>query len=200
MDYREKIQELLVKRDSYRTVLLDRMGRRTDIENELKVVLDSQKLVQEVAEAVQSKLSSRIDDIVNLGLTTCFPGYTFEMRYVQSRGKTEVQFIVKDGDKEIDPLDQCGGGLVDVLCFCLRLAVYSISNVGNVLIFDEPYRFISRGLRSRVAELLSVLSKKLDLEIIMVTHIDEFAEASDKKFYIKKINGTSEVVEYELQL
>ena len=195
MDFKKKLQELTARRDSYVSLLNDRVKRNSDIDDELKVVLDSQKLVQAVAEAVQSQLSSRIDDIVNLGLATCFPEYTFEMKYVQSRGKTEVQFLVKDKDNIIDPLNQCGGGLVDVLCFCLRLSVYSISTTSNVIILDEPFRFISRGLRNRVAELLSILSKKLGLQIIMVTHIDEFTETADNQIRIKKINGVSEVME-----
>ena len=194
MDFKQKLQELTARRDSYKSLLADRTKRNQEIDNELKTVLESQKFVQSVAEAVQSKLSSRIDDIVNLGLATCFPGYTFGMEYVQSRGKTEVQFLVKDKDVVIDPLNQCGGGLVDVLCFCIRMAVYSISNVSNIIIADEPFRFVSRSLRGRVAELLSILSEKLNIQIILVTHIDELSDNADNKIMIKKINGISEVI------
>lgn len=195
MDIKEKLQELNIKKSSYQSMLDERNVRYNEIVKELNVTENSQSFVQSVAQVVQSQLSSQIDTIVNLGLNTCFPGYTFEMKYVASRGKTEVQFVVTDGKSIIDPLNQCGGGFVDLLCFCLRIAVYSISSVNNVIIFDEPFKFLSKGLRSKVAELLVTLSDKLNLQIIEVTHIEELAENSNKKFLIKKVNGISGVTE-----
>jgi len=128
---------------------------------------------------------------VNLGIQTCFPGYTFEIAYVSSRGKTEVQFIVKDGDTPVDVMNQNGGGFVDVIAFCLRLAVYSISNSADTMIFDEPFRFVSKGLRPRIAELVSVLSERLGLQIIEVTHIAELTDGT-ANFVVRKEKGVSE--------
>lgn len=194
---KNRISELQGLRSSFRTILNEREIRIEEIEKELKVISDSLVFVQEVAKSVQSQLSSKIDNIVNLGLATCFPEYEFKMEYVSSRGKTEVRFNVFNNGILIDPMNQCGGGLVDVLCFCLRMAVYSISSVNNVIILDEPFRYISRSLRGQVAELLSVLSEKLDIQILEVTHMDEFSNNADNKVVIKKINGISEVVENE---
>lgn len=195
MNIKDKLQELNVKKQSY-MMSLDRARENLNrIESELNTVENSQIFVQAVASNVQSQLSSRIDNIVNLGLAICFPGYTFEMKYIPSRGKTEVSFVVKNGDDIIDPMNQCGGGLVDAIAFSLRIAVYSISNTANTIILDEPFRFVSRGLRPRIAELLKVLSEKLNVQIIEVTHIDELAENSDKKILIKKIDGVSNTVE-----
>ena len=195
MQIKEKIQSLSVLRHSFKTILNERELRFAEIEEELKVISNSLLFVQEVAKSVQSQLSSKIDNVVNLGLATCFPDYEFRMEYVSSRGKTEVRFNVFNNGSLIDPMNQCGGGLVDVLCFCLRIAVYSISSVNNVIILDEPFRYISRSLRPRVAELLSVLSDKLGIQILEVTHMDEFSNSANNKVFIKKINGISEVVE-----
>lgn len=194
MNVKERLNELTVKRNSYIELLEERKKRNEEIKRELQTTLDSQMFVQAVAESVQSQLSSKIDNIVNLGLATCFPDYTFEMKYVPSRGKTEVQFIVKDGKDVIDPMIQCGGGLVDVLCFCLRIAVYSISNVNNIIVFDEPFRFVSKNLRGKVSDLLYTLCDKLNLQLIEVTHIEELAENSNSKITIRKRNGVSELI------
>ena len=134
-----------------------------------------------------------MDSIVNLGLKTLFGNeYTFELNYVLARGKTEVEFNLYDKDgKQIDPMVQNGGGLVDLLTFCLRIAVYNISHVDNVICFDEAMKFLSKGFREKAAELVHILSEELHLQFISVTHVDEFVENSDKKFVIKKINGVS---------
>lgn len=189
-------RQLLEKAVSRRLVdeetLKQRESRLDALLHEKEVLLKSQALVQEVAKEVQSQLSLKLSNIVNLGISTCFPGYGFEVVYITSRGKTEVQFVVKDGDTPIDVMNQNGGGFVDVIAFCLRLAVYSISNVSNVMILDEPFRFISKGLRMKIADLVSLLSEKLGLQIIEVTHVKEFSDNSTS-FLIKKENGVSNV-------
>lgn len=195
VDYSDKLQELNALRNSYTVSLNERKERKDEIEKQLSVLIKSQEFVQEIAKKVQSQLSSSIDSIVNLGLSSVFPDYDFEMEYVSNRGKTEVQFNLKNKDTVIDPMFQCGGGLVDVLCFCLRIAVYSISNVNTCIILDEPFRFISKNLRNNIAELLHVISEKLNIQIIEVTHITEFSENSDNRISIKKIDGISEVID-----
>ena len=58
----------------------------------------------------------------------------------------------------------------------------------KVLILDEPMRFLSQGYRSKAAEMLSLLSERLEMQIIMATHIPEFIEQSDRNFEIDQFN------------
>ena len=187
----EKLNRKVVQRETSKKLLEDRMNRLEEIKNETEVILKSQALLQDVAREVQSKLSMKIDSIVNLGLATCFPEYTFQLRYVPARGKTEVEFVVLLGEDEVDPKLQNGGGLIDLLTFCLRVAIYTISNTDSVILLDEPFKYVSKGLRDKTAELLHTLSERLNLQFIEVTHVDELIEYSDKQFVVKKINGVS---------
>lgn len=191
----EKLNKLKVKKESVSEMLNMRIKRQEEIKQEIETLLKSQTILQEVAKEVQSQLSIKIDSIVNLGLATCFGDeYTFELRYVSARGKTEVEFVLLSDGKQIDPMGQCGGGLTDILVFCLRVAVFNISRVDSIMIFDEPFRFVSKGFREKVAELVHTLSERLTIQIIEVTHINELMENSDMRFNIKKIDGVSQIV------
>jgi DNA repair exonuclease SbcCD ATPase subunit len=65
-----------------------------------------------------------------------------------------------------------------------------------LIILDEPFKFISRDLQERAGEILKTLSKKMNLQILMVTHIPEFIEVADKVFEVKKNDkGISRVIE-----
>ena len=189
----EKLNVISVKREADKELLEQRKSKNEQLIKNLETISKSQALLQSIAEEVQSQLSSKIDNIVNLGLATCFPEYTFQLKYVPSRGKTEVNFVFMNGDDVVDIMNQNGGGMVDLACFLLRVAVYAISNNDNIICFDEPFKYVSRTLRPKVAELISALSEKLGLQFIYVTHIDELSETADKKILIKKINGVSEV-------
>lgn len=195
MEIKEKLNKAIIKRQSNIELLAQRKQRLEEIKTETEEVLKSISVCQSVATEVQKQLSVKIDTIVNLALATCFGDeYTFKLNYVPARGKTEVEFLLLQNGKEIDPMNQNGGGLIDILCFALRVAVFNISHTDDVMVFDEPFRFVSKGLREKVAEVVHTFSERLNIQIIEVTHVEELMDNSDKQFVIKKINKVSEVI------
>ena len=191
----ERFNKAKLKRDTSQELLNTRLQRKDEIMQEIETVLKSQSVLQEVAKEVQSQLSLKIESIVNLALQCCFPDYTFKLQYVSARGKTEVNFVVLLNGEPVSILDQNGGGLVDVMTFALRVAVFNISRTNNVIVFDEAFKFLSKGLRDKIGDLIHTLSEELNLQFIEVTHIEEFMEHSDRKFVIKKSGGISHVAE-----
>lgn len=168
--------------------------------NELKILEQAQAFLQKVAQDTQQHLKFQIEDIVNLALETCFPGeYIFEILFEISRGKTnaELVFLDQKTGRQIDPMNASGGGVVDLTTFALRIACYALEhNTDNVIVLDEPFRFLSRDLQERAGEILKTLSKRMNLQIIMVSHISEIINVADKVFEVKKgSDGISKIKE-----
>ena len=169
-------------------------------EKKLKLIEEAQVFLQTVAQNTQEKLKFDIEAIVNLALESVFPDeYLFQMNFKVSRGKTEAELVFQDKrtGQTIDPMEASGGGVVDLTCFALRIAAFALENgTDNLIILDEPFKFISRDLQERAGEILKTLSKKMNLQILMVTHIPEFIEVADKVFEVKKNDkGISRVIE-----
>jgi DNA repair exonuclease SbcCD ATPase subunit len=157
----------------------------------------AQIFLQNVAKETQEQLKFHINDIVNLALSTCFPNeYEFSVDFQIKRGKTEASLsFIKNGNV-VDPMEASGGGVVDLASFALRVSAWSISKTRNTIILDEPFRFLSKDLIPYAGEILKKLSKHLKLQIIMVTHIKEIIDTSDKVFeVIQNKNGVSKVIE-----
>ena len=113
--------------------------------------------------------------------------------FIIKRGKTEAEIsFIKNGNK-INPMYASGGGVVDVASFALRIAIWSISNSDNVMILDEPGKWISKDLIPKFASIIKELSEKLKLQFIIVTHIQELTEQADKVFNVKLKEGVSVV-------
>lgn len=157
----------------------------------------AQALIQQVARDTQEKLRYHIEDIVQLALDACFPDqYEFQVLFEIKRARTEASLsLLKDGNP-MNPMDANGGGIVDITSFALRLAAWSLSRTDNVIVMDEPFRFLSRDLHPRAGEIMKELSQKLRLQIIMVTHSEDLINCSDKVFTnrIGK-DGVSKVME-----
>lgn len=197
MNYRERINELKSKYNSHVMIKENRENRMKELQADLSIIDKSQAICNAVAKDTQSMLSVKADDIVNLCLETCYPNqYKFHLDFETVRGKSEVRFNFYDKINKCsidDIMNVTGGGLTDIVSIALRLVAYSLSDTDNVLILDEPCKFVSADLRNKVGEMLSMISHNLNLQIICVTHIEELKEHSDKQFVVKKINGVSEV-------
>lgn len=172
--------------------------KEKQLNHDLKLLEDAQVFLQKIAQETQEHLRFQIEDIVNLALETCFPGeYIFQIKFEISRGKTEAELVFLDQKtkRQIDPMNASGGGVVDLTTFALRIACYALERgTDNVIILDEPFRFLSRDLQQRAGEILKTLSERMNLQIIMVSHIGEIIDVADKVFEVKKNeNGVSRV-------
>jgi DNA repair exonuclease SbcCD ATPase subunit len=169
-----------------------------NLNDRIKLLEQAQAFLQKVAQDTQECLKLDIESIVNLALETCFPNeYKFQLQFNIARGKTDAElvFLSQKTGRPIDPMNASGGGVVDLTAFALRIASYALEQgADNVIILDEPFRFISRDLQARAGEILKTLSEKLGLQILMVTHINEMIDIADKVFEVKKNSDGRSIV------
>ena len=193
---------------SFRNKLEQQKGRRDQLaermqvskkalglkRRELRRTEQAREVIREVGLATQQQLQYHISDITSLALGAVFNNpYALQAEFVQRRNKTECDlYFERDGFKA-DPLSASGGGAVDVAAFALRVACWSMQSPRSspILILDEPFRYLSEGLRPRASEMLKEISEKLGLQIIMVTHFDELMEAADNVVKVKMSRGKS---------
>lgn len=187
-----------LKRDMYIKDKLKLDGKIKRTQENLKVLEQAQVFLQTVSKETQEHLKFQIEDIVNLALDTCFPNeFTFSIEFIIKAGKTEAElvFTSQKTGRAIDPMNAVGGGVVDITAFALRIASYALdSTCDNVIILDEPMKFVSKDLLDRAGEILRTLSEKMNLQIIMVTHEQKFIDIADKLFtVVKNSEGVSVV-------
>jgi DNA repair exonuclease SbcCD ATPase subunit len=161
-----------------------------------EIISKSQTLVQHVAQQTQNKIRLRITDIVQSAVEYPFGDeYEFYLEFESKRGRTEARLFLKDEfNNEFSPMDANGGGLVDIISFALRIAIWSIDHqvngVDSVIVLDEPFKFLSNGIKPLGAEMLRKLSEELKLQILMVTHEDTLMDIADRVFVVTKDDKT----------
>lgn len=169
-------------------------------EKELLRIQEAQLIIQEVAKQTQEQIKYEISEPISLAINSIFDTdeykapYKFVFDFVIKRNKTECEYYLlnRDGEKE-NPIEDCGGGLIDIICFALRLSICTIAKTRKILILDEPFKWIDKSKEEKIGQLLKMISDKLQLQIIMVTHNNSYIEIADKHFNIKKKEGVSYV-------
>lgn len=194
---RSKLDEAKGARNSARALLATHQKDLAEKKILLEDTLEGQALLQQTAKETQEALRFHIQDLVQAALDSIFPGvYTFEVEFEIKRGRTEALLqLDKDGEK-INPMDATGGGVVDIMSFALRLAAWSLSKTDNVILLDEPFRFVSANLRPLCGEILQGLSQRLGLQIIMVTHDEEMMAIADRQFVVDQKRRQSFAVQH----
>lgn len=154
------------------------------------------EVLKAVALKTQQQLQYHISDIATMALEAVFPDpYELVAEFVQRRNKTECDLLFERDGERLDPLTASGGGAVDVASFALRVASWSMERprLRNVLILDEPFRYLSAGLLPRASEMMREVAEKLNLQIVMVTHSEELMEGANRVFTVKQRKGISTV-------
>lgn len=155
------------------------------------------EVMKQVALSTQRQLQYHISDIATMALEAVFPDpYSLVAEFVQRRNKTECDLYFERDGERLDPISASGGGAVDVASFALRVASLSMENPKprRTLILDEPFRYLSADLLPKASDMLSQISKKLGLQIIMVTHSEELIEGADRVFEVSQRKGITKVV------
>jgi ABC-type antimicrobial peptide transport system ATPase subunit len=133
-------------------------------------------ILQTVASNVQRCWYEHLGRIVSKCIAAVFEDpYEFKLVFKQLANRTQIQFLFERNLEEFDPLYGTGGGVVDIASFGLRIAALLLSVHGQrkLLVADEPFRYVSVDYRPQVRLLLERLAEEFDIQIILVTHMEE---------------------------
>ncbi len=161
--------------------LKEEKNKKNDIESALK-------FIQNVAKITQQTIESKLSTIVTSALQTVYPeeNYEFKIKFIEKRNTTECQLLLIENGEEYIPLEETGGGPIDIAALALLVAFIKLEKKRPVIITDEPFRFVSRQKIITATKLFKSICEKLDFQIITVTHFNEIIKHADKSFYVEK--------------
>jgi len=196
----DKLEKKIERAAGARDQLKKQKKERTQFLRSLKArdkrLRKAQSLLQTAASMTQDQIKMRLCSVVNLALCEVFQNKCrFDIEFTEKKGTTYAELFFTDGENRTSPLDDNGGGMVDLVSLSLRLTLWSLHHpkLRKVLIMDEPLKFLSRDLIPDAVGLLRELSDTLNIQIIMVTHDEQLVEAGDKIFRVTQEKGISKV-------
>lgn len=197
-DFRKKIENLKGRRDQVKENLVSAKAEAESLEREIGFSEEGQRIVQHVARLTQQQLEYRVSAPVSAALAGVFDNpYEFQLRFEVRRGQTEADLVFSRGESEYkDLVYSGGGGAVDVAAWGLQIAGWSMGKTRNFLLADEPLRFLKskdKVLERRGALMIKEISHKVGLQILMISHIPEQQEGSDRVFDLSLIKGETHV-------
>lgn len=190
----------LEKLESYRTKLISLVERKKLLEQRKEALtkkkselakryeasLKARSWINEVSIYTMNQLSLHIGSLVTKALQDVFPDpYTFKLEFVQKRNQTECELYLYRGGFKTHPMDSVGGGVTDVVNFALRTTYWRLKgDLNPIFILDEPFKFVSHQYQSYCSNMLQEFCRKLGIQIIMVSHIQNIIDKADRVFVV----------------
>jgi|TARA_R100001530_G_C4284307_1_gene146394 DNA repair ATPase RecN len=192
--YQNRVTTQIAQRDLV-TSSLDRSTKKlVQLKERKEHIAKATIILQDVAKQTQKELEYHLGSLVTLALNAVFPDPPeFVVKFELRRGQTECDLLFREEGEEYKPIEGSGGGPMDVASFALRVAFWSLNRNSPVLVLDEPMRNLSPDLHEKAGEMIKDVSKKLGLQIIMVSHSETINFKADKIFVVKKRRGIATV-------
>ena len=187
----KEIKEAFLKMETKKELLSEELykleERESHEEERLENLEKSQIIIQEVSLSTQRNLEYHISNLVTTAISSIDPTWPeFVARIEIQRNKTECNLFFREEGVEQRPEECSGGGVKDVASFALKMAQWSLKKNRPVFIEDEPFRNVSPDLQKNISEMVTMMSKELEVQIILVSHQDDVNIAADKTFWVEK--------------
>jgi ABC-type transporter Mla maintaining outer membrane lipid asymmetry ATPase subunit MlaF len=190
-DFNEKMMEL---KNTEKTIV-DLKQEKIDTELMVEAGKKARIIFQDIAQQTQKNLEDHISNLVSLALKSVspeFPDFVAEMTI--RRNQLECDLWFENYGNRTRPMYSSGGGPKDVASFALFVSYWAMGNNRGCLVLDEPFKYVSPDLQGNVGDMIRMISDKLKLQLIMVSHADTVNESADKEFFVK-LDGEVSLIE-----
>lgn len=156
----------------------------------------SQKIFQEVSQALESNLTLWLQDVLEQPLEV-------KVRTEYKRNSASVEFVIERDGQEEDIMRGQGGSVVNVLSVGLRIFALKLmtdderSPHRRFLILDEPDAWLRPDRVPRLVKIIHDVGKELGFQTILISHhdVELFEEYADKIYRFEpQPDGTVKVI------
>lgn len=182
---KDRLEKATKRRETLETKLVS-----LDLESSEKAF----KVLQKLSERQRDNAKKRLEELGTQALQYSMgPNYRMIIDIPKTGRRPQAYLYIVDDETGVttDPLDDNGGGIVDIISIALRLVVlqsYESSSgeplIDGPILLDEPFKMVSKEYIPMLSDFLKKISQDFNRQIIMVTHNDFLAQSCESEIKI----------------
>ena len=175
----------------------DNAVKLQDLKDQYLTIEDAKQFLISFTEDIREKIKVKLESLANSALRAIFTDKVMEFRIISNRAKQGMKYdlyIMTDG--ALTPIhDAKGGGVLDVITLSLRISFLKLfsGKLRQTMLLDEPFKNLDSDRVVFAVEWLKQISKELEMQFIVITHINELKDNADKLISLTIENGISVV-------
>jgi len=193
-DFKKDLTQRQMENSVFKKQIADSEQAIRENVRRLGCIKDTLQIIEGIALEKRNGIKQGIENIVSESLKTLYgEDYSFEMTYTEKASRSCLEMrVLRQTEAGVvkRQMDGFGGGVSDSISVPLRMMVLKGSDTGDILILDEAFKHVDGEMIDRVGEFLKIISEKLGIQIILVTHHERLLEYADRGFELRNTNGS----------
>ena len=189
LELREETNRLLTKRDVLSEQLEEKKGQLIVKENLYDRFVKARWVVTEVIRLTQKNFKDKVEPLITMAVQSVFEkDYKFELIFERKRNQFECRPVLLENGVERTAKDDLGGSVVDIISIAFRVVMMVIERPRSrpIIFLDEPMKNVGQQEELILAgRMWKEISEKLKMQIILITHMPEFAEIADTVYEVE---------------
>jgi hypothetical protein len=169
-------------------------ARKVSIEEEITRLKDENDLLLKVSTVLKHLLDVMVKDEINrmaglmtYGLKTVFDDQKLSFVPIMSRKGDRVHIELNTHNDGIEgSFGSFGGSVAVIESFLLRILCMLKMNLARFMLLDETFAAVGSEYIPNTSRLINEISKKLGLDVLLVTHQPEFQTYADHVYKVKE--------------
>lgn len=166
---------------------LENLNRDRDI------LIKTSKLINHLIDKLAQQDLSKMDKIITYGLSVVFPnrGIEFKSNIEERNKKLWINLSTYYNGNLVDPDNMSSVSVIE--SFLLRMLCILKLKKANFLMLDETFASVGAEYTENTSSLLSQMSKKLGMDILLVTHNKDLNQWADQVLQARLKGKTLEI-------
>jgi len=148
------------------------------------------ELLNKVQTVTRDKIKNEFENLVSYAMNFIYgENYKFHLDFGTRGNLQELNFSIETPEfkEPYDPLDTSGGGILDIVSLALRIVLMEVSQpkIQGFLLMDESLKHLSENYLPNANEFLTEISKKLNRQILFISHESEFINSTHNTIEVK---------------
>jgi len=156
---------------------------KSDIDRDIKASIVIKSLLDFMVKDEVAKMAS----LITYGLKTIFDDQdlSFVPEITKKNDKINIELKTNNGGIE-GGFKAFGGSVAVIESFLLRILCMLKKKYARIMILDETFAAVGEEYIANTGKLIAELSKKIGLDVLLVTHQKEFQHNADNVFRVKE--------------
>jgi hypothetical protein len=191
-----QLDKVVALRDNLDTRIVDLLKEIQELEGVILILDQTSELFRQLIDKEIVDGVKAVESLLSEGLSAVFDDQELSISsdVSVSRGKVSVDLITthkKEDGLEISGStnESFGGAVATVQSVLMRVIVMLRRGLRPVLLLDESLPAFDDNYVVNMGNFLSLICKRLGMDILLVTHNPSLVECSDHAYRISKVNG-----------
>ncbi|PNX50504.1 MAG: hypothetical protein BV456_06485 [Thermoplasmata archaeon M8B2D] len=194
MDVEQRYSVLKSESELIDSRIKEKQSSLKELKTERQALIDTKQVLIDSIKIINSHFKKKIETITSQVVKRVFKrDIKIEVNFETKPYGVEANIKVIENNIELDPMDDMGGSIIEVISLIIRLVLREISSerLRKTIILDEPFNWAG-DLIILIGQIIKEFSK--DIQFIILTHDDRLEDIADRIYRIERQDFMSRII------